>query len=162
LSSSLIPFNNALPDPQQQIESLQRELYQRNRQLAESEEALRQERQKNAGVEVGIGELRTMLSPLYQGLQRIFGEIDALGIEGPVNGAGLDPRKAAVWEDWKRKMPGLPAKFIEALMLHGELTQTQLRLHAKCAAGSVAGVVSQLWKAGLINKNGGKISLKEL
>jgi hypothetical protein len=37
-----------------------------------------------------------------------------------------------------------------------------LRLHAKCAAGSVPGVVSQLWKNGLINKNGGRISLKEL
>ena len=33
----------------------------------------------------------------------------------------LDPRKAAVWEDWKRKMPGIPARFIDALMLHGEL-----------------------------------------
>ena len=74
----------------------------------------------------------------------------------------MDPRKAAVWEDWKRKMPGNPAKFIDALMLHGELTQTQLRLHAKCAQGSVAGVVSQLYKAGLISKNGGRISLKEL
>jgi len=152
----------ASTDPRQQIEALQRELYQRNRQLAEVEEALRQERGKNAMIEAGVAQLRTALSPLYQGLCRVFGEIDAMGVEISGVDSGMDPRKAAVWEDWKHKMPGIPARFIEALMLHGELTQTQLRLHAKCAQGSVAGVVSQLWKAGLINKNGGRISLKEL
>ena len=109
-------------------------------------------------------ELRAVLTPLYQALGHIFGEIDAMGTSdsSPSSPTGMDPRKAAVWDDWKRKMPGIPARFIDALMLHGELTQTQLRLHAKCAQGSVAGVVSQLWKAGLINKNGGRISLKEL
>lgn len=154
---------NSLPDPRQQIESLQRALYERNRQLAEAEETLRQERQQRAALESGVQTLREILSPLYQGLQRVFGEIELAGVGSQsVAAAGMDPRKAAVWEDWKRKMPGIPSRFIEALMLHGELTQTQLRLHAKCAQGSVAGVVSQLWKAGLINKNGGRISLKEL
>jgi hypothetical protein len=117
--------------------------------------------ERAAMVEGGVSRLRSALTPLYQALQQIYGDIDAMEIN-PESGSGMDPRKAAVWEDWKRKMPGIPARFIEALMLHGELTQTQLRLHAKCAQGSVAGVVSQLWKAGLINKNGGKISLKEL
>ena len=113
-------------------------------------------------MERGVAELRSVLAPLYQGLAHIFGEIEKMGVDGVSSASGMDPRKAAVWEDWKRKMPGIPARFIDALMLHGELTQTQLRLHAKCAQGSVAGVVSQLWKAGLINKNGGRISLKEL
>lgn len=161
--SNGLALMSALPTQQSQIESLQRELYQRNRQLAEAEEALRQERQKNAALEAGVTNLRQVLTPLYQGLRMIFGELDAMGVQGETASiTGLDPRKAAVWEDWKRKMPGIPARFIDALMLHGELTQTQLRLHAKCAHGSVAGVVSQLWKAGLINKNGGRISLKEL
>lgn len=152
----------ALPTERQRLESLQRELLERSQQLADAQDALRIERLKVASLERGLAELRTVLTPLYQGLQHIFGEMASLGVEAGAAAHGLDPRKAAVWEDWKRKMPGTPARFIEALMLHGELTQTQLRLHAKCARGTVPGVVSQLWKAGLINKNGGKISLKEL
>ena len=154
----------SLPDQQAQLRSLQQELFNRNRQLAETEEALRQEKQKTAAIESGVQQLRTVLSPLYQALQMVFGEIEAMGVSAINNSSpsSMDPRKAAVWEDWKRKMPGVPARFIDALMLHGELTQTQLRIHAKCAVGSVAGVVSQLYKAGLINKNGGRISLKEL
>jgi hypothetical protein len=152
-----------LPDLRQQIESLRDEVYKQSEARQKAETELRIERQKNAVLEAGVTNLRQVLMPLYQGLRMIFGELDALGVQDSTTPAsGLDPRKAAVWEDWKRKMPGIPARFIDALMLHGELTQTQLRLHAKCAQGSVAGVVSQLWKAGLINKNGGRISLKEL
>ena len=153
---------NAMPDPQAQLRTLQQELYNRNRQLAEAEEALRQERLKSASLEKGVAILREILNPLHQGLNLVFGQIDEMGVASGSSTTGMDPRKAAVWEDWKRKLPGIPARSIDALMLHGELTQTQLRLHAKCAVGSVAGVVSQLWKAGLINKNGGRISLKEL
>jgi hypothetical protein len=46
--------------------------------------------------------------------------------------------------------------------MHGQLTQTQLRIHVGCATGSVTSIVFQLNKVGLINKNGGRISLKEL
>ena len=153
-----------LPDPMKKLRDLEAENRHLREQLSDKEDELRRERLKTATMERGVGELRTVLTPLYQGLAHIFGEIEGTGV-GEVAASpttGLDPRKAAVWEDWKRKMPGLPSKFIDALMLHGELTQGQLRLHAKCAAGSVAGVVSQLWKNGLINKNGGKISLKSL
>lgn len=150
-----------IPNPQQQIESLQRELYARNRQLAESEEALRQERAKNASIERGVQRLREVLGPLFDGLKLIHGEMDAMGIEGS-SASSVDPRKAAVWEDWKRKLGGQAAKAIDALLLHGALTQSQIRLHVGCATGSTAGIVYQLNKAGIINKNGGKISLKDL
>jgi DNA-binding Lrp family transcriptional regulator len=56
----------------------------------------------------------------------------------------------------------MPAKAIDALLMHGALTQTQLRIHVGCAAGSISDLVYRLNKAGIINKNGGKISLKEL
>lgn len=153
-----------LPDQNEIVRQLRRENEQLRSQLSEAQEDARQMRQKLTIVEGGASMLRTVLNPLYSALAHIYGELDAMGVNGgtPPSPTGMDPRKAAVWEDWKRKMPGIPARFIDALMLHGELTQTQLRLHAKCAQGSVAGVVSQLWKAGLINKNGGRISLKEL
>jgi hypothetical protein len=152
----------AIPNPQQQLESLQRELYQRNRQIAELEETLRQERAKNASIERGVGELRTVLSPLYQALGHVFGEIEHMGVGEVASGSTMSPRAQAAWANWKQKLGGLPAKFIDALMVHGSMTQTQLRIAVGCANGSVAGVVSTLWKAGLINKNSGKISLKEL
>ena len=114
-----------------------------------------------ANIVDGVSNLRNALTPFYRSLRSLYGEFDDLGV-GATAATGMDPRKAAVWEDWKQKMPGIPARFIDALMLHGELTQGQLRLHAKCARGSVASAVSQLWKNGLINKNGGRISLKEL
>jgi|ERR1700677_306796 len=154
----------ALPNPMEELARLRTENSDlRHRLQVANDKAMEAEQEAKNAVR-GVQELRTILSPLYQGLRRVFGEIEQISIngDGVSSHAGMDPRKAAVWEDWKRKMPGIPARFIDALMIHGELTQTQLRIHAKCAVGSVAGVVSQLYKGGLINKNGGRISLKEL
>lgn len=152
---------NSLPNPQQQIESLQRELYQRNRELADIQEELRQERAKTAQSSAGTKELRAVLDPLYRALQLIYGEMEAMGVPAASSG-GSDPRVAKAWEAWKQKLGGQAAKAIDALLLHGSMNQVQLRIQIGCASGSTPGIVSQLWKAGLINKNGGKISLKEL
>lgn len=146
------------PSPQGVVESLQRELYQRNQQLAEAQEELRLERQKTAAIEQGVSQLRDILFPLHNGLKKMFGELDAMG--GSATAA--TPRVSAAWEQWKQKLSGHPAKAIDALMVHGAMTQTQLRILIGCANGSIAGVVCTLNKAGLINKSGGKISLKEL
>jgi hypothetical protein len=145
-----------LPDrQQQQIESLRQA-------LAAAEEELRQERAKNAAGFEGIRDLRRALQPLFSALQKIYGEIEAVGGSSEPS-TGADPRKRAVWEAWKTKMPGIPTKIIDALLLHGALTQTQLRIHAQCARSSVPNAVMQLNRAGLINKSAdGKISLKEL
>jgi hypothetical protein len=145
-----------LPDrQQQQIESLRQA-------LAAAEEELRQERAKNAAGFEGIRDLRRALQPLFSALQKIYGAIEAVGGSSEPS-TGADPRKRAVWEAWKTKMPGIPTKIIDALLLHGALTQTQLRIHAQCARSSVPNAVMQLNRAGLINKSAdGKISLKEL
>ena len=156
-----------LPDWRQKAEALQRELYERNRQINEAEEALRQERQKTAAVERGVTELRTVLNPLYQALQHIYGEIGAMGVNesaatGPVAPTG---RVMAAWESWKQKLGAnsAAAKIIDILMLHGELTHTQLRIHIGTSRmQTVYDAVSKLNKAALLNKNGDKFSLKEL
>jgi len=143
-----------LPNPHEQIAELRR-------QLADAQEDLRQERSKNAQGAAAVAELRRQLSPLYNGLRAVFGEMEALGVAETAT--GTDPRKRAVWDAWKTKMPGIPSKMIDALLLHGGLTQTQLRIHAQCARSSVPNAVMQLNRAGLINKDsGGRISLKEL
>ena len=162
-----ISLMTALPSQQSQIESLQRELYQRNRQLAEAEEALRQERLKSAGLEHGVVELRTTLAPLYHGLAHIFGEIGAMDIgsgTGSNSGAPLDsdPRKKAIWDSWKAKLPSGEAKAVDALLLHGTMTTGQLRIHVGCATRTAQNIVTALKSKGLINKNGAQVSLKEL
>lgn len=145
------------PSSQSQVESLQRELYTRNRQLAEKEEELRLERAKNSGVEVGVRELRGILYPLHQTLKMVFGEIDAMGI-----GDQVAPRTSAVWDSWKQKMSGTAAKAIDALLLHGSMSAGQLRIHLGCATRTCTNIIGELNRAKLINRDGGKISLKEL
>lgn len=132
------------------------------RRVTDLEEQLSRERGKNRSIDNGASELRNILSPLHEGLKRIFGELDDMGVGSVGASPTPDGRAAAIWEDWKRKFPGHPAKAIDALMLHGSLTQTQLRLHIGCATGTTSNVVSILNRAGLIVKNGGKISLKEV
>ena len=143
------------------VESLQRELYTRNKQLNDAEEELRTERRKTATIEAGVRGLRQQLSPLYQALQSVFGDIDAMGIADGVSNAS-SPRTSAVWESWKEKLGGQTATAIDVLALHGEMNADQLRIHLRCARTHVYNVITKLNKAGIINKNGGKISLKDL
>jgi hypothetical protein len=110
--------------------------------------------------------LRRVLLPLHQAMRLVFGEIDKIS---PV-GNGAEPhaapqqsdKKRGVWDSWKQKLPGKRADFIQALLDHGDMTGTQLRVATHTAAGSVAGVIHDLKKLGLINKNGDRYSLKEL
>lgn len=105
--------------------------------------------------------LRRQLKPLYVALQQVFGEIDAINPQDE-GGGGSSPRVSAVWEDWKRKMPGMPATFIDVLMTHGSMNAAQLRIAAKCGNQTVYDTIHKLNKAGLIDKAGGRFSLKQL
>ena len=145
---------------QQTIESLRRDNYMLGCQVEELREQLRQEKLKAVSVGRGVTQLREILSPMFNGLKMVFGEIDAMGVvDAP---SAPDSRVAAIWSDWKQKFPGHPSRAIDALLLHGSMTQGQLRIAVGCATGTISNVVSILNRAGLINKNGGKISLKEL
>lgn len=129
--------------------------------VSQLEEELRSERVRSAQVSSGAQSLRKVLSPLYGALQAVFGEISEMGV-AEEHTTSSSPRLEAVWNSWKDKLGGQPAKAIDALLKIGPMNQTQLRIQIGCANGSIAGIVYQLNKAGLINKNGGKISLKEL
>jgi hypothetical protein len=107
-----------------------------------------------------LAELRRQLGPLYRALQGVFGELDAVG---PSDAAPhLDSRRQAVWENWKSKLHGYPARIIDALLLHGEMNTSQLAIAVGCHKQRISEGISRLHKAGLINKNAGRFSLKEL
>lgn len=113
--------------------------------------------------ESSLGELRRQLSPLYRALQQIFGELDAAGVEDSAgSSANANPRVAAVWDAWKQKLPPACGKIIDALLVHGELNSAQLRVACRLGTSTVTDAIYKLNKAGLINKNGGRFSLKQL
>lgn len=135
-------------------------------QLRTSQEALAEERKKNAGVDVGMKELRKALTPLYGALKHMFGEMDAMGVgfepAAPDAATSMSPRVKAAWDNWKHKLGPLAGKHIDALMIHGAMTNVQLRIAVGCGTTSTTNAIYALNKAGLINKSGGKVSLKEL
>jgi hypothetical protein len=152
---------NTLPDPQSQIASLQRALQEKTQRIAELEQELLRERNKNRGMESGAEQLRTILRPLYNALGMIYGQIEDMGISS--NGAapvsGEDER---VWTSWKQKLGGKTGEAIDVLRMHGAMTYTQLRLQLHCATRTVTNIVGALHRAGLITKADGKITLREL
>jgi chromosome segregation ATPase len=143
---------------QQKVRELQQELYNRNRQLEEAETRAQNAESRAAAAEAGVTQLRQILSPLHQALGMVFGEIDSMNPPSQVS----DSRVSAVWESWKQKLGGKQAEFIDAMLTHGEMTATQLKIATKSGQQTVYDTIHKLNKAGLINKNGGKFSLKEL
>lgn len=152
-------------DPRdKEIEKLRLKLRQAERDAADAERAAERARED---AHRALSMLRKQLGPLYRALQAVFGELDAAGIEeepGAVPRASvpsLDPRMAAVWASWKEKL-GAAGKLIDALLLHKEMNTQQLAIATGLHRGTIPKYIYTLNKAGLINKNGGRFSLKPL
>lgn len=140
------------------------ELRAENRELRDELRVARNEtaQAKRDGARA-MGELRRQLGPLYKALQMVFGELDAAGVdEAPAASGSMNARTSAVWDNWKAKLPGRPAQIIDALMLHGEMNSTQLAIAIGIHRNNVPQLIFRLNKAGLIDKNGTKYSLKKL
>lgn len=133
-------------------------------QLRQCREDLAAERAKGGSVEAGAAKLRKILGPLYGALGQIFGEIGEMGVEDRTSSSAsqTDPRVKAAWDSWKTRLSPMAGRFIDALMVHGSVNRTQLRIAVGCGESSVTNTIYELNKAGLINKNGNKVSLKEL
>lgn len=144
-----------------------------NRQLRRDlDDAKIEARRAREDADRALSALRRQLSPLYRALQMVFGELDAAGVADavPVSTTGAaaaaaavgDPRVQAVWEKWKSHLPGYPARIIDALLIHGEMNTSQLAIAAGCKRQRISEGIVRLNKAGLINKNAGRFSLKQL
>lgn len=107
-----------------------------------------------------LAALRKQLAPLYRALQAVFGELEAAGVEDTASHvASADPR----WQSWKDKLGRTSATVIDALLLHGEMSAQQLASVCKMAKVTVYDVMTKkLIKNGLIEKNGGRYSLRQL
>lgn len=140
-----------------EIDRLRRENEQMRAALDSANYEIAQSRQLHSAQAEAVQNIRSILEPLFHGLQRVFREMERGGFE-----TYSAPKNNAIWEDWKRKLGGHTAKAIDVLLMHGQLNRTQLRIHLSCATGTVTNVVAALNKAGLIDKSGDGISLKEL
>lgn len=166
----MVPFIPGA-DLRKQIDDLKKALEAADERGDRLELELRAERRKNGAVENGVARLREALTPVYGGLQLIFGEIDAMGIEDiPTDSRSsasvADPRKAAVWDSWVEKLGGkdsFAGKMIMALLQHGALTSKQIAIHIGTKRmQTVYETTLKVNKAGILDKNGEKFSLKGL
>lgn len=135
------------------VKRLERELYQANAEIA----SLRRENNSK------IAHLRHTLTPLYQSLQRVFGEMDAIGDTDAPDAAAPDsvnPHQRAIWDSWKRKLGGKAADAIEALLLHGEMNSQAIAIAIGMHRNNVPKIMFKLNQAGILRKNGNNYALK--
>jgi len=140
-----------------------RELERENDRLRTENAKLRLdvEEAMRAGIRA-VSNLRKTLTPLYSSLQVLFGEMEAVAGSETASEPRIGERQSKVWESWKQKLGGMSARFIQALLDHGEMNAAQLRVAMQCRQQTVYETASKMNKLGLINKNGGRYSLKEL
>ena len=138
------------------IEQLQEEVAELKRELrvAQAETA----QAKRAGG-AAVSALRHQLEPFYRALKSLFGELDKFEV---VDVSPEGTKTSAVWEAWKSRLGRTAAKCIDALLTHRELNTQQLAIAAGLNRNTIPNIIYALNKAGLINKNGGRFSLKEL
>lgn len=145
-----------------QIADLEEEIRELKAQLSSAHAAVLLARNNAA---LAMSTLRRQLSPLYRALQAVFGELDAAGVEDQAAGqlgSKVDSRVSAVWEAWKQKLSPACGKIIDALLTHSELNSAQLKVACRLGTSTVSDSIYKLNKAGLINKNAGRFSLKQL
>jgi hypothetical protein len=147
-------------------EALQDEIRRLNRQvvrLNEELEELREAKQQARKAQQVLAQLRRQLEPQYRSMQALFGELDLVGVQADDAGTSVPSRVTGVWESWKSKLGGKQAEFIQAMLEHGHpMTSEQLRVATHTGRSTVPQIIYKLNTLGLINKNGGKYSLKEL
>lgn len=143
--------------PDSRIVELENENRDLRVQLAHSR---REVSSAKSDAERSVQSLRRQLSPLYQALHAVFGDMDAIG--GGGDSPAADSRTAAVWASWKQKLGQGEGKIIDALLLHREMNTQQLAIACGFHRNSVPKLIYTLNKSGLINKSGGRFSLKTL
>jgi small-conductance mechanosensitive channel len=157
------------PDEQSEVDRLRDEL----RRVSGERDALRTEnirlRQRVNQIDGPAAQLRHTLEPLYRAFQAIFGDIEVIDPQPVVSSPQMQQpnpqqsdRLSSVWDSWKQKLGSGAAKVITALQEHGEANTQQLSILTGMHRTSIPRIIYELNKAGLINKNGGRFSLKQL
>jgi len=156
MSQPLLGDGSSPMSDNEYISALQSKVRELERRLVDQETLLRERDTAVAAVRA----LEHQLSPLYQSLQRLFGDISE--VLPPSSGSAQTMPGSAKWDSWKKSLPGRPAEFIDLLLVHGEMTTAQLMAAAKCAKQTVYDTAFKMSKAGILTNAGGKYRLKNL
>jgi hypothetical protein len=131
------------------------------RKLERTEDALRQVREDLLKAQrqlIATGRFKKMIAEPFHVLRTIMDELSDVEVDSPAS-----PRSNAVWDSWKSKLGGKKAEFIQAMLECGHpMTSEQLRVATHTGRSTVPQIIHQLKDLGLINKENGKYSLKEL
>jgi hypothetical protein len=160
---------DVVPSVDPEVERLKAE----NRRLARAvDDAEREAKRAREDADRALSMLRRQLNPLYRALQAVFGELDAAGVTdsheavptstASATSGGVEPRVRAAYEAWKQRLPPMCGKVIDALLVHGDMNTTQLAIAAQMHRTNVPKAIYKLNQVGLISKNAGRFSLKQL
>jgi hypothetical protein len=138
-------------------DSLRRKVERLESEVADVRRQLREAKLKLSTANLPLLKIQKLLGPWHDAINELYGEFDGVEFSSsPQN------KNSAVWESWKQKLGGGTAKVIDALLLHGEANTIQLSIATGLHRTTIPALIHKLNKASLINKNGGKFSLKEL
>jgi len=157
MSEELVLRGEVVSDHAEEVRLLEQEVRRLRRELAMANGEIAKAKSEAAKATAA---LRKQLAPLYRALQSVFGELDAIGSNE--SESAPSPRVSAVWEAWKSKLGPQCARAIDALMLHSEMDTTRLAIAMGTNRRNIPNIIYKLNQAGLINKNGGRFSLKQL
>lgn len=151
-----------LPDSQhEEVERLRREIRGLEMELREAKDEAATAKQSATDAVQAIRALRDALHPVHKALKMVFGEISRVDAgEAPTQSNGV---KSDAWEKWKRKVPGKPAEFIDALLEHGPMTVQQLVVATQTPRKqTIYDGMFKLSKMNLVEKQGDKYALRQL
>lgn len=149
-------------DPRdQEIEALRSENRRLQRAVSDAEVDAKRARED---ADRALSNLRRQLGPLYRALQMVFGELDAAGVADtqPASSASTNDGAKAKWDEWKQRLDNNCARVIDALLLGGEMNVKAIMVACRMGEATVYRSTSQMGQAGILVKNGGKFSLKQL
>lgn len=138
-----------------------REEVRRWREKAEiAEDLLKVERARSNQLEQIILNLQDKLSPLYRGLQMVFGEMESAEVISESTPSYQTATNSNFWDTQKRRFPGKPSEIIDAL-LERPMNTSNLVATCRMDPRTVTKNIYILNKAGLVEKNGGIFSLRQ-
>lgn len=146
-----------------ELQRLRDSLSHLTRELSSALEENERLKKRLAIADAPVARLRERLEPFYTLLQAIYGDIEEIGPSEGAAGNGTSANvHSPIWNSWKNKLGPQCAKVIDVLLTHREMNTTQLAIAVGTRRQNIPNLIYKLNQAGLINKNGGRFSLKDL
>lgn len=143
---------------EEDYEALQRKVERLQDEIADAKLKIQEERNRSARTLRAQGRLRHELSPLYNALKGVMEELPS----DEEAGSPSAPQSNDKWETQKRLFPGKPSEIIDLLLIRSNMSTKELATANRSDPRTITKAIFILNNAGLIEKNAGRFSLKQL